>query len=120
MKRPVVGKLPLQFLLLSMMNKLQGEHRLYLIKLTANYRSISIIRTSFSIVRPSIHIDIIIDRHYFIYYFHFAFPYFPSLLPCFLLASCSPILYLTNPFDLMLDDRQFYSTNRSRGYIGRV
>lgn len=81
---------------------------MYLIKLTANYRSISIIRTSFSIVRPSIHIDIIIDRHYFIYYFHFAFPYFPSLLPCFasslLLALLFYILRILSTWCLMTDN----------------
>ena len=53
-------------------NKLQGEHRLHLIKLSANYRVISIIRTSFSIVRPSIHIDII-DR---LFYSSFSFFFF--------------------------------------------
>lgn len=45
--------------------KLQEEHRLYFIRSSANYPSISVIRTSFSIVRPSIRVDINV-RHYFI------------------------------------------------------
>ena len=81
-------------------NKLQGEHRLHLIKLLANYRLISIIRTSFSIVRPSIHIDII-DRHYFIRHFLFLLLFlfnFPFTSVRYLFPPCFSISFFYESF----------------------
>lgn len=94
-------------------NKLQGEHRLHLIKLSANYRVISIIRTSFSIVRPSIHIDII-DRLFYssfsFFFLSFLFNFSFRSLPLSLVLR---FLSLTNPSNVLDDRQNFRPTHRA-------